>query len=92
MDFSLSQNYPNPFNPVTNFEFQVPSLGFVRVSIFDMLGREVARLVEGDRAPGKYIARWDASTMPSGVYYCRMTATEKSGNMFTQTRRMALIK
>jgi hypothetical protein len=90
--FSLNQNYPNPFNPTTSFEFQVPSLGFVRLSVFDMLGREVARLVDGERAPGKYLARWDASTMPSGVYYCRMTATEKSGAVFTQTRRMALVK
>jgi hypothetical protein len=90
--FSLSQNYPNPFNPATSLEFQVPSLGFVRLSVFDMLGREVARLVEGERAPGSYIARWDASTMPSGVYYYRMTATEKSGALFTQTRRMALVK
>jgi VWFA-related protein len=91
-EYGLHQNYPNPFNPTTNFEFQVPSLAFVRLSVFDMLGREVARLVEGERAPGRYIARWDASSMSSGVYYYRMTATEKSGNTFTQTRRMALIK
>ena len=91
-EYGLSQNYPNPFNPATSFEFQVPSLGFVRLSLFDMLGREVARLVEGERAPGRYLTRWDASTMPSGVYYYRMTATEKSGNMFAQTRRMALVK
>jgi hypothetical protein len=101
-EFGLSQNYPNPFNPATSFEFQVPSMSakggsasggaFVRVSVFDMLGREVAKLVEGERAPGRYIARWDASTMPSGVYYYRMTATEKSGAVFTQTKRMALVK
>jgi hypothetical protein len=90
--YSLSQNYPNPFNPSTNFEFQVPSSGFVSLKVFDVLGREVATLVHEERATGVYVAHWDATAMPSGVYYYRLTATEKSGNVFTQTRRMALVK
>jgi len=92
LTFGLQQNYPNPFNPETSFEFQVPSSSFVRVSVFDMLGREVVTLVDGDRAPGRYLMHWDASTMPSGVYYYRMTARSENGGSFVQTRRMVLLK
>jgi hypothetical protein len=85
--FLLSQKYPNPFNPVTSFEFQVPSLGPVKVSVFDMLGREVATLVNGDLAPGRYITRWDASSMPSGIYLCRLRA-----GSFVSTKQMVFLK
>jgi hypothetical protein len=99
LTFGLQQNYPNPFNPTTSFEFDlpagqagVPSSSFVHVSVFDMLGREVATLVDGDRAPGKYLVHWNASTMPSGVYYYKMTARAEKGASFSQTRRMVLLK
>ena len=99
LTFGLQQNYPNPFNPTTSFEFHlpagqagVPSSSFVRVSVFDMLGREVATLVNGDRAPGKYLMHWDASVMPSGVYYYKMTARGEKGESFSQTRRMVVVK
>ena len=88
----LNQNYPNPFNPVTNFEFRVSGFGYVSLKVFDVLGREVAVLVSDAYAPGVYTIQWDASAKPSGVYYYRMTARETSGKVFTQTRRMALVK
>ncbi|MCU0411683.1 MAG: lamin tail domain-containing protein, partial [Bacteroidetes bacterium] len=85
--FELEQNYPNPFNPTTNFGFRIADFGFVRVSVFDLLGREVAVLVDGELMPGRHVVRWDASEMPSGVYVYTMTVgTER------HIRRMLLLK
>ena len=86
-DFSLSQNYPNPFNPTTNVEFQVSSLEFVTLKVLDVLGREVATLVNEERQPGTYTVRWDASGYPSGVYFCRMQA-----GSVVETKKMVLTK
>ena len=85
--FSLSQNYPNPFNPVTNIQFEVPKAGFVRISVFDALGREVSTLIDQNMAAGTYKVDWNASDYPSGVYFYRLEADE-----FSQTRKMILIK
>ena len=85
--FSLEQNYPNPFNPSTNFEFRIANVGFVSLKVFDVLGRDVATLVNEVRPAGVYSARWDASSFPSGVYFYRLTA-----NGATETQRMQLIK
>jgi hypothetical protein len=83
----LNQNYPNPFNPTTNVEFQIPSLGFVRVLVFDLLGREVATLLNEQKAAGMYTVQWNAHEVPSGVYVCRLEA----GGL-VQSRKMVLIK
>jgi len=85
--FALYQNYPNPFNPSTNFEFQVSSFAFVSLKIFDVLGREVATLVNEARPTGVYTIRWDASTLPSGVYYYRFQA-----GAFVESKKMVLLK
>jgi len=85
--FSLEQNYPNPFNPSTKFEFRIANLGLVTLKVFDVLGRDVATLVNDVRPAGVYSIRWDASSFPSGVYFYRLTA-----NGATETRRMQLIK
>jgi S-formylglutathione hydrolase FrmB len=85
--FELSQNYPNPFNPSTNLEFRVSSLGFVSLKIFDVLGREVATLVNEVCPAGVYMVRWDASSLSSGVYFYKLQAGE-----FTQTRKMVLLR
>lgn len=71
---ALSQNYPNPFNPTTVISFQSPVSSLVSIRIFDVLGREVATLVNEEKPPGKYNVTWDASNMPSGVYLYRLTA------------------
>ncbi len=71
--YNLAQNYPNPFNPATNFRFVIPKLEVVSLKIYDLLGREVARLVEQRLAPGEYSARWDASKYPSGVYIYQLS-------------------
>jgi hypothetical protein len=100
-DYFLSQNFPNPFNPVTTIKFSIhaltPSLslgervseGRVRVTlkIYDVLGREVAILVNEEKAPGNYEVKWDASGFPSGIYFYRLAA-----GSFTETKKMILLR
>jgi len=95
--FSLHQNYPNPFNPTTKIRFDIPSLvrrgaGVVVLKIYDLLGREVATLVNEQLKPGTYEVEWpaptgDGSSFASGVYFYTLTTNE-----FTETKRMVLIK
>jgi formylglycine-generating enzyme required for sulfatase activity len=91
--FRLCQNYPNPFNPTTTIEFRVSSFGFVSLKIFDVLGRDVATLVNEARTPGVYTVRWDASSLPSGVYFYRIQASDAStGSVNVETKKMLLTK
>jgi hypothetical protein len=83
----LAQNYPNPFNPITTIRFAVAGSGFVTLKVFDMLGQEVATLVNELKMPGSYIVQWDASTMPSGIYFYRLTA-----GAFVQTRKLIVTR
>jgi hypothetical protein len=87
--FALVQNYPNPFNPSTSIGFGVSGLGsrWVRLSVYDLLGREVAVLVDEQKQPGEYTASWDARGMASGVYFYRMTA-----GGFVECRKMMVLK
>jgi len=85
--FSLSQNYPNPFNPVTNIQFTLPRSEFVKITIYDALGKETESLVQQDLYAGSYETQWNASDYPSGVYYYSITAGE-----YTETKKMVLIK
>jgi photosystem II stability/assembly factor-like uncharacterized protein len=85
--FSLEQNYPNPFNATTKIGFRVQDAGFTSLKVYGALGREVATLVNEVRQPGTYEATWDASGMPSGVYFYRITAGE-----LTQVRKALLLK
>jgi serine protease len=85
--FRLAQNYPNPFNPATNFEFQIAQRELVNLKIFDVLGREIATLVNELRPAGVYTIRWDASSLPSGVYFYRLRAGD-----FVETRKMVFAK
>jgi hypothetical protein len=81
LSFALEQNYPNPFNPVTSIRYSIgvvsrqsPAVSSVKLAVYDMLGREVAVLVNEQKEPGQYTVSWDASRMASGVYICRLTA------------------
>jgi Secretion system C-terminal sorting domain/Abnormal spindle-like microcephaly-assoc'd, ASPM-SPD-2-Hydin len=85
--FALHQNYPNPFNPATNIKFDIPTQSFVKLSVFDILGREVEILVNSELLPGVYNADWNASSFASGVYFFRMEAGE-----FTDVNKMVLVK
>lgn len=85
--YSLEQNYPNPFNPSTTIDFSLPQKGFVEVNIFDLLGRKVASLVNGEMPAGRNRIKFNAAGLPSGLYIYSM----RSGN-FSQSRKMMLLK
>jgi hypothetical protein len=86
-EFWLGHNYPNPFNPETNFEFRIANFGLVKLAIYDLLGREVAVVVDAELSPGHHSIRWSAEGLTSGVYLCRLTA----GGM-SLTRRIVLLR
>ena len=85
--FKLYQNYPNPFNPVTKIKFEIPSSSYTRMIIYDILGREVTKLVNEKLNSGSYEVVWNASGYPSGVYFYRLVAED-----FSETKRMILLK
>jgi len=85
--FFLGQNYPNPFNPTTQINFDIPAAGFVKITVFDMLGRIISEPVKEELAAGKYSVEFDVSEHGSGIYYYRL---ETSG--FVQTKKMVYIK
>jgi hypothetical protein len=76
---SLIQNYPNPFNPTTNIGFELNSSGFVNLKIYDLLGREVATLVNETKNAGKYNAVFNAKNLAGGVYFCRLILKPDNG-------------
>ena len=89
----LAQNYPNPFNPTTKIEYQLAVSGYVRLSIFNILGEEIARLADGDHAAGYYTAVWDGGAAPSGIYYARIAVTDPSRNeLYRRVTKLLLMK
>ncbi len=94
--FQLHQNYPNPFNPATSIEFALPTAGIVKLSIYDLLGREVRTLVAGWMPAGWHRVQWDGTdsagkAVPSGVYLYRLEAGD-AGRRFTASRKLVLLK
>ena len=85
--FVLSQNYPNPFNPATNIEFSIAKFGPVQVKVYDMLGREVATIVDENLQPGAYTRAWNAGNLASGVYFYRLVTPS-----FLAVKKMMLIR
>jgi len=85
--FALEQNYPNPFNPNTTIKYELPKSSMVRLSVYDILGREVSVLVSERKNAGSYEVKFDAPGLATGVYIYRLTA-----GSFVQTRRMLLLK
>lgn len=86
-EYSLLQNYPNPFNPSTRIDFSLPKTSFTKLIIYDVLGKEVAELMDRNLPAGKYSVKWDASRFSSGVFFY----TLKAGG-YTETKSMVLIK
>ena len=86
-EFILAQNYPNPFNPETTIRYELPEAVNVLLVIYDNLGREVTRLVDGTQGAGVYHVVWDARRLPSGVYSYRLKA-----GPYTQSKQMVLMK
>lgn len=85
--YSLAQNYPNPFNPSTKINFSVTSPGVVKLTVMDMLGREISTLVNSKMEPGTYNVDFDGAGLTSGVYFYRL----ETGS-FVETKRMVLLK
>ncbi|MDF1611782.1 putative Ig domain-containing protein [Stygiobacter electus] len=85
--FNLEQNYPNPFNPTTTIKFEIPKESYVRLRVFNSIGKDVAELINKELSVGSYQVNFDASELPSGIYYYKLEA-----NDFTQTRKMLLVK
>ncbi len=83
----LLQNYPNPFNPFTNIEFQIPKTELVSLKIYDILGRDIATLLNENLATGWHEVQWDASNVPSGIYFYQLTTGDHQA-----IRKMLLIK
>jgi hypothetical protein len=85
--FNLEQNYPNPFNPTTSIQYAINSRQFVTLKIYDVLGNEVATVVNEEKQPGKYEAEFDASGFTSGIYFYKLQA-----GSFVETKKMILMK
>jgi len=85
--FNLEQNYPNPFNPTTTIVYQIPKESLVRLKIFDILGREVSKLVDEVKSIGKYEIKFNGSGFASGTYFYQISAGE-----FIQTKKFILLK
>ncbi|MBI3764981.1 MAG: T9SS type A sorting domain-containing protein, partial [Ignavibacteriales bacterium] len=93
-EFALHQNYPNPFNPVTEIRYDLPEPSRVTVKVYDVLGREVATVVDAIQEASAQQASWDARAVASGLYFYRLDATSltDAAHTFMQVRKMMLVK
>ena len=87
VSFELAQNFPNPFNPVTTIRYQLQKTGFVTLKVYDLIGREVATLVNEEKPAGRYEVKFDGTNLSSGIYFYRIRA----GN-FIDTKKFVLLK
>ncbi len=90
--YRLDQNYPNPFNPVTTIHYDLPEASAVRITIYDLMGREMESFSSGNTPPGSYVFNWDATGFPSGMYFYRLHALNKAGKVNSIIKKMVLIK
>lgn len=86
-EFNLHQNYPNPFNPVTNIRFEVPKSKHVKLSVYDVLGREITTLVNSELIPGIYEVQFHGGNLSSGIYFCQLTSEN-----FISVKKMIVVK
>jgi Secretion system C-terminal sorting domain len=89
--FSISQNYPNPSNPKSRIDYEIPLDGMVSLKVYDILGREIIKLVDEPKTAGYYIAEFDGSNLASGTYFYRIIA-QNNESKFTKTLKMILVK
>ncbi|HZW40652.1 MAG TPA: T9SS type A sorting domain-containing protein, partial [Ignavibacteriaceae bacterium] len=87
LQFSLEQNYPNPFNPTTKIKYTLSKQGLITIKVYDVLGKEIAQLVNEEKLSGEYEVEFDGSSLSSGIYYYKIQAGE-----FVQTKKMVLMK
>ncbi len=90
--YSISQNYPNPFNPSTKIDFALPKTSLVKISVYDLTGKEIVSLVNSSKDAGFNTVDFNGSNLASGVYFYRMNAEPGNGEIFTKTMKMVLTK
>jgi len=100
--FILEQNYPNPFNPVTSLQYAISNRQFITLKVYDLLGKEIASLVNEEKPAGVYVTKFDGEGLPSGMYFYTLKATpiggqagdpeSSSGQVFIETKKMILLK
>ena len=86
-EFSFNQNYPNPFSRTTSFTYNIPTKSFVSLKIYDLSGKQVTDMVSEEMPAGNYTKEWDASSMPPGIYFCKIKAGD-----FMDTKKLVLLK
>ena len=89
--FELFQNYPNPFNPITTLAYQLARDAHATIVVYNMLAQRVGIPVDADQLPGYHQVQWDASSLPSGVYYMRFQAIDQSGKLLYQESRKLMM-
>jgi len=90
--FELFQNFPNPFNPATSIRFSLADDSFVQLDVMNLLGQKVSAVLRRQMGAGSHSISFDASRLPSGVYFYRLHARGSSGKEFTQVKRMVLLR
>jgi hypothetical protein len=92
--FSLEQNYPNPFNPTTSIQYAIASRQFVTLKVFDVLGNEIETLVNEEKPVGTYELNWNATNLPSGVYFYQLKvySANRGATSFVATKKMILLR
>jgi hypothetical protein len=92
-EFALLQNYPNPFNPSTTISYDVPKEAYVKITIYDMLGRVVANLVDELQSANRYTLEWNPSHLSSGIYFYRFEARSQDGSgNFSAVKKLLYMK
>ncbi len=86
-EFQLDQNYPNPFNPTTNISFSIPNESHVTLKVYNILGYEIATLVNKEMKSGNYTVKFNGSSLPSGIYFYRLQANDN-----VATKKLILLK
>ena len=92
--FALYQNYPNPFNPITKINYLIPQTSFILLKVYNILGKEVAVLVNGEKTAGNYEVKFNGSDLPSGIYYYRLSVSggDVKAGYFLDTKKLILLK
>ncbi|MCK7522188.1 MAG: T9SS type A sorting domain-containing protein [Ignavibacteriales bacterium] len=93
-EFILYQNHPNPFNPSTTFRYSIPTQSKVVIKVFDILGNEIATLMDEEKSVGSYELTWNAEGFPSGVYFYQIKATPigRQAGGYLETKKMILLR
>jgi hypothetical protein len=92
IEYFLKQNYPNPFNPSTKISFEIPEYCVVHLTVYNILGKEIAVITKGEFSPGVYSYNWNGSSLASGIYLLRMYAQSSGGRSYSSVKKLVLLK